>query len=103
MMTGDGRQLEKYLAEPTLKELDEMAVRLSELGKVKRTGAELLIYLSRLNTPVAVTVKEGTSGGDSAKLVTEGVVRGKKYRGEVKMILEGGQWKVISEKWNTAN
>ena len=102
-MIGYGRQLEKYLAETTLKELDEMAVRISELGKVKRRGSEHLIYLSRLNTPVAVMVKESATEGDSAKLVTEGVVRGKKYRGEVKMILEGGQWKVISERWNNAN
>jgi hypothetical protein len=90
IMSGDSDVLKKYMVEKNLKEFEEMETK----------DREMVLNVLQLR-PEKLKIEKPVLMGEEASFTATGKEGSSKSTGSIKMILEGGVWKVLEDKWST--
>ena len=90
IMGDNAGAMKKYLAAASLKEFESMDAK----------DQEMVLELMKMR-PEALKMAKPTIGGSEATFKAEGKEGTGLSTGTIKMLLEGGKWKVLEDKWST--
>ncbi|MCK5148527.1 hypothetical protein KAR48_17360 [bacterium] len=87
-LSGNIEELKKWVVKEHVKDLD------SEMGKT-------MIRVSMITDPRKIDIVQSELSGDSALLIVKGITDDNTpATGNVKMIIEDGEWRVVIDKWD---
>jgi hypothetical protein len=92
IMSGDSDALKKFLVAKNLKEFDEMETK----------DREMVLDVLKLR-PEKLKIEKPVLVGEEATFTATGKEGSSTSTGSIKMILEGGVWKVLEDKWSTVS
>ena len=92
IMSGNPDGLKKYLVAENLKKFEEMGTK------------ELAMVLDLLKLrPEKLKIEKPVLKGEEASFTATGKEGSATSTGSIKMILEGGEWKVLEDKWSSVS